>query len=128
MFKQTKGLLYPVLLQILLYFVQFIFIPSIYYISPYDIMRSFALLIITVCSITTLGMKMVSSNLGGWLLGLGVYTFLVIGYHPNNLYGIGNGMFDFDIIAISIIIILTLVLQLLIWIILGVYAKWSKRK
>lgn len=125
---RLKQLFYPVLFQILLYAVQFIIAPRIYYISPYDVMRSIVFIVISVCLITTWGMVRFSHNYIGWILGLFVYAFLVIVYHPNNLYGIGSGMFDFDLITIGIFVLLTFVLQLLIWVILRIYTpKKNKR-
>ena len=109
-----KQIIQPILLQIVLFLIQFVIIPSFYYISPYDTARCLVVIISTTSLVLVFGM-IKYKRLLGWLLGLIVYGVLIMLYHPNNIYGIGNGIFDFDIITISIFIFLNFIIQFIIW-------------
>ena len=108
-----KQIIQPILLQIALFLIQFVIIPSVYYISPYDTARCLVVIISTTTFVLIFGMVKYKRLLG-WLLGLIVYGVLIMLYHPNNIYGIGNGIFDFDVITITIFIFLNFAIQLII--------------
>ena len=124
---KIKRLLSPIISQIILYVLQFVILPSVYYVSPFDVLRSSVVILLSTLIVTIVGMSFFSDSLRGWFLGLLLHFVLMLAYHPDNIYGIGNGMFDFDIITISFVSLLIMVTQVFVWIFLKVLNRISKK-
>ncbi len=124
---KIKRALSPIIFQIVLYVLQFLILPSVYYISPFDVARSMIAIFLSTLFITIVGMTFFSDALRNWLLGLILHLALVIIYHPDDIYGIGNGMFDFDIITMIFIFLLIMGTQVFVWLFLKLFRRIIKK-
>ncbi len=124
---KIKRALSPIIFQIVLYVLQFLILPSVYYISPFDVARSLIAIFLSTLFITIVGMTFFSDALRNWLLGLLLHLALMMLYHPDNIYGIGNGMFDFDIITITIIFLLIMGTQIFVWLFVKLFRRINKK-
>lgn len=72
---------------------------------------------ITTAVISIVGMLLFSDQLRFWLGTIVIYAILVLIYHPDNLYGIGYGMFANDIISIVVLTFNVMAVQIVCWIV-----------
>ncbi len=124
---KIKKVLSPIISQVVLYVLQFLILPSVYYVSPFDILRSSIVVFLSTLVITIIGMSFFSDSFRGWFLGLLLHFALMLVYHPDNVYGIGNGMFDFDIITMLFVSLLIMVTQISVWLFLKLLKRINKK-
>ena len=120
---KTKRVLSPIIFQVVLYSLQFVILPSVYYISPSDIVRTAVEIILSTLFITIVGMIFFRNEFRWRLLGWLVHLVLMTIYHSDNIFSMGNGMFDFNVITITFVSLLILGTQILVWL----FMKFSNR-
>ena len=125
--KKLYSFLCGICFQVLLYVIQYLILPNILQISPYDIAKGLFVVVISTVLLSVLGMAK-SRHFFGWLIGYVAYVVLVFLYHPNNVYGIGTGMFDFDIITITILSFSVFVLETIVFAFYTLLSYWKKKK
>ena len=115
--KTMKKLLASLISQLTIYVVQFLLLPAVVHIYPSDSHRNFMAISITTAVISIVGMLLFSDQLRFWLGTIVIYAILVLIYHPDNLYGIGYGMFANDIISIVVLTFNVMAVQIVCWIV-----------
>lgn len=113
--------------QILLYAVQYLIIPRLFWISPSDTARNITAIVLSTGIIALVWMLAVSDKLVGWILGIIPYFLLILAFHPAYSYGIGNGMFDFDILTIVILSFFVMATEIAVWSIIKACQFLQKR-
>ncbi len=107
----------PIILQLILYITQYIFIPQFIDIYPSDVHMHLIIICSTTFLIAVVGMMCFSDCFRKWLLGWLIYTVLVYIYHPTYIYGIGYGILTktLSVLGWSVIIFM---LESIIWMII----------
>lgn len=126
-----KQLGIALMLQFVLYSVQYILIPTCYMPHPQATDIHAFILYSTTILIVLLGQLFLVKNIWCWIVTFPIYPMLVKIYHPNNAYGIGyDGILisfaeNFTIIFLAALILIT---EILVCIVANMLRWWKGRK
>lgn len=117
----------PILMQMILYIIQFVIIPSIIDIYPSDVHRHFLIIAVTTMVVSLIGMILFSCYFRYWVLGGLIYFILVNIYHPTYIYGIDYGILP-KIISIIGLMIMILLFEFAMWVLIKLYKYILKKQ
>lgn len=115
-----KKLGIALVLQLLVYALQFIIIPVFYYPHPMEQTAGTVILCITTIVMVWIGTTYLLKRIWYWIVSFPIYPFLIKLYHPKDAYGIGYDGYlisfteNFDIIFISLFIIIVEILTCIV--------------
>ena len=108
----VKKIVYAIVLQTLIYILQYLLIPIIYIPHPMDQTACTLILFFTTIIIIFFGQLFVIRNTWCWIISFPIYPILIKLYHPTDAYGIGYDGFlisfneNFYIILVSLFILI----------------------
>ena len=119
-----RGIIVSSIVQFALFFLQYVILPAIYTIYPSDAEQ--ILNAISISSISTYIAAMSFNKkikLRYWIFSFPVYVIATSIYHPQNIYGIGYGMFGIPWFTIVFLALVVFVCEILSWTLLAIVYK-----
>ena len=132
-----RNLLMVILLEFVLYAIQFLIIP----ITCNNVIgrgnEGIAVLCFTTVLITVAGMLVFLDKMSFWLFGILIYTLLIFLYSPKGAYGIGISGIDLDglqshydasgrYLGIAVVVAIVAFLQFAVWCLIKVFKITSE--